>query len=69
MKHLINITFVLVVSVFFANVCMVGDVEDIIKTTKAHFATQNAGDAKAHMAHHMPNSSAFAPNGGLLIVN
>jgi len=69
MKHLINITFVLVVSVFFANVCMAGDVEDIIKTTKAHFATQNAGDAKAHMAHHMPNSSAFAPNGGLLIVN
>ena len=68
MKRLINIIFVLVVSLL-ANVCIAGDVEDIKKATKEHFATQNAGDAKAHMAHHMPNSSAFAPNGSLLIVN
>ena len=50
MKCLINIIFVLVVSVFLANVCIAGDVEDIKKATKEHFTAQNAGDAKAHMA-------------------
>ncbi len=68
MKHLIYIISLLVFGLFLADVSMAGDVEDIKKATMEHFATQNAGDAKAHMAHHMPYHTQFA-GGGLLIVS
>ncbi len=68
MKRLIYIISLLVFGLFLADVSMAGDVEDIKKATMEHFATQNAGDAKAHMAHHMPYHTQFA-GGGLLIVS
>ena len=68
MKRFSKIILFLVVSLFLANVSIAGDVEDIKKATMEHFATQNAGDAKAHIAHHMPYHTQFA-FGGLLIVS
>ena len=49
MKRLIYIISLLVFGLFLADVSMAGDVEDIKKATMEHFATQNAGDAKAHI--------------------
>lgn len=68
MKRLIYIISLLVFALFLADVSMAGDVEDIKKTTMEHLVTQNAGDAKAHIAHHMPYHTMFA-DGGLLIVS
>ena len=68
MKRFSNVILVLVVSLFLANVSIAGDVEDIKKATMEHFATQNAGDAKAHMAHHMPYHTQFGGGGNLLNV-
>jgi len=67
MKRFIYIISLLVVGLFLTNVSVAGDVDDIKKATMEHFATQNAGDAKAHMAHHMPYHTQFA-FGGLLTV-
>ncbi len=69
MKRFICLIAFLIVGLLLVNISMAGDVDDIKKATMEHFANQNAGDAKAHMAHHMPNSSAFPPGGGLLNVN
>lgn len=68
MKILTNAIIALVASPFLASMCMAGDVEDIIEITNEHFATQNAGDAKAHVAGHMPTISFFLANGGFLNV-
>ncbi|MFQ5652396.1 MAG: YybH family protein [bacterium] len=68
MKRFSTIILVLAASLFLANASMAGDVEDIKKATMEHFATQNAGDAKAHIAHHMPYHTQFA-GGGLLVVS
>jgi len=69
MKRYMNIISLLVFSLFLTNVSVAGDVEDVKKATMEHFATQNAGDAKAHIAHHMPYHTAFGPGGGLLNVS
>lgn len=68
MKRFYYIISILVFGLFLTNVAIAGDVEDIKKATLEHFATQNAGDAKAHMAHHMPYHTQFT-GGGLLIVS
>lgn len=68
MKRFYYIISILVFGLFLTNVSIAGDVEDIKKATLEHFATQNAGDAKAHMAHHMPYHTQFT-GGGLLIVS
>ena len=68
MKRFNYIISILVFGLFLTNVSIAGDVEDIKKATLEHFATQNAGDAKAHMAHHMPYHTQFT-GGGLLIVS
>ena len=68
MKRFIHIILLLVVGLFLTNVSFAGDVEDIKKSTMEHFATQNAGDAKAHIAHHMPYLTAFGGGGSLLNV-
>ncbi len=68
MKRFNYIISILVFGLFLTNVSIAGDVEDIKKATLEHFATQRAGDAKAHMAHHMPYHTQFA-GGGLLIVS
>lgn len=69
MKRYMNIISLLVFGLFLTNVSVAGDVEDVKKATIEHFATQNAGDAKAHINHHMPDNTAFGPGGGLLNVN
>ncbi len=68
MKRFINIILLLVVGLFLSNVSTAGDVEDIKKATLEHFATHRAGDAKAHIDHHMPYHTQFQ-DGGLLIVS
>lgn len=68
MKRFTYIISILVFGLFLTNVSIAGDVEDIKKATLEHFATQNAGDAKAHIAHHMPYHTQFI-GGGLLIVS
>ncbi len=68
MKRFTYIISILVFGLFLTNVSIAGDVEDIKKATLEHFATQSAGDAKAHIAHHMPYHTQFI-GGGLLIVS
>ena len=63
-----NYIISILIGLFLTNVSIAGDVEDIKKATREHFATQNAGDAKAHIAHHMPYHTQFI-GGGLLIVS
>ena len=45
------------------------DVADISSTMEGHFAAFKAGDATAHVAHHMAGHSSFDPDGGALAVN
>lgn len=40
--------------------------EEIMAATLEHFETLNAADAQAHVAHHMPDVTAFDALGGLL---
>ena len=68
MKRFIYIISFLVFGLVLTNISVAGDVEDIKKATIEHLATQNAGDAKAHIAHHMPYHTAFL-GGGLLNVS
>jgi ketosteroid isomerase-like protein len=68
LKRFTYIISILVFGLFLTNVSIAGDVEDIKKATLEHFATQSAGDAKAHIAHHMPYHTQFI-GGGLLIVS
>lgn len=42
------------------------DVEAIRAATVRHFETFNAGDAAAHVAHHLAPNTSFGPDGGLL---
>lgn len=48
---------------------MADDIADIKSTMEEHFVTINAGDAAAHIAHHMAGNSSFGPEGGALAVN
>jgi len=66
MKKLTFMLGLLFVLFIFAGTVNAGDVEDIKKATIEHFETQSAGDAKAHIAHHMPYHTQFI-GGGLLI--
>ena len=69
MKRYMNIISMLFFCLCLTNVSMAGDVEDVKKATIEHFAAQNAGDAKTHIDHHIPNNTAFGPGGGLLSVS
>ncbi len=42
------------------------DAEEIRKATRVHMATLNAGDAEAHIGHHLARHSAFRADGGRL---
>jgi ketosteroid isomerase-like protein len=68
MKQLIAITMFLLVGMFLTSVAAADDVDDIKKATLEHFATLNAGDAAAHVQHHMAGHSTFPGEGGLLEV-
>ncbi len=64
MKRLTFALTVLAVGVVFTPVATAQDVEAIKNATMEHFATQAAGDAAAHVRHHMVGHTAFAPGGG-----
>ena len=66
MKRLTCALTVLAVGVVFTPVATAQDVEAIKNATMEHFATQAAGDAAAHVRHHMLGHTAFAPDGGHL---
>ncbi len=66
MKRLTSALTVLAVGVVFTPVATAQDVEAIKNATMEHFATQAAGDAAAHVRHHMLGHTAFAPDGGRL---
>ncbi len=68
MKRLIAAVTVLVVGAVLTPVARAQDVEEITKATLEHFAALNAGDADAHVQHHLPEVSFFDPEGGLLEV-
>ena len=68
MKRLIAVVTVLVVGAVLTPVARAQDVEEIAKATLEHFAALNAGDADAHVQHHLPEVSLFDPEGGLLEV-
>jgi ketosteroid isomerase-like protein len=68
MKRLIAAVTVLVVGAVLSPAAMAQDVEEITDATLEHFAALNAGDADAHVQHHLPEVSSFDPDGGLLEV-
>ena len=69
MKKLILIFMKLGWVVLLTTIAEAGDVEDIKKATLEHFVTFNAGNAAAHVDHHLQGHSEFGPDGGLLNVN
>ena len=68
MKRLIAAVTVLVVGAVLSPAAIAQDVEEITKATLEHFAALNAGDADAHVQHHLPEVSSFDFEGGLLEV-
>ena len=69
MKKFIPITMIFGWVVILTTVARAGDVEDIKKATLEHFATLNAGNAAAHIEHHLGGHTTFAQIGGLLQVD
>ncbi len=66
MKRLVSTLAVLAVGVVLTPVATAQDLDAIRKETLEHFVALNAGDAAAHVQHHMPQASSFGPAGGLL---
>jgi hypothetical protein len=66
MKLLIPTLMVIVYSVALTTQATAGDVEDVKAATLEHFATLNAGNARAHVQHHMAGHSTYDALGGLL---
>ena len=69
MKKLIPITMIFGLVVILTTVAKAGDVEDIKKATLEHFVTFNAGNAAAHIEHHLRGHTGYGPDGGLLEEN
>ena len=69
MKLLIPTLMVIVCSMALTTQTTAGDVEDVRAATMEHFATLNAGNALAHVQHHMAGHSTYDALGGLLEVS
>ncbi len=66
MKRLTAVLMVFVPSMVLTSAAAAQDVEAIKAATLEHFAAFNAGDAAAHVRHHLPEWTGFEPDGGLL---
>ncbi len=66
MKRLTSALTILAVGMVMTSVATAQDVDAIKQATLEHFATLTAGNAAAHVAHHMPAVSSFDADGGLL---
>ncbi len=66
MKRLTSALTILAVGMVMTSVATAQDVDAIKQATLEHFATLTAGNAAAHVAHHMPAVSSFGADGGLL---
>lgn len=66
MKRFFAAPMLLLAGMFLTGVAAAQDVEAIKAATLQHFATLNAGDAAAHIQHHLPEHTTFSGDGGLL---
>ena len=69
MKLLIPTLMVIVSCVALSPLATAGDADDVKAATLEHFATLNAGNARAHVQHHMAGHSTYDAGGGLLEVS
>ena len=69
MKQLIATLIVIAISLALNTTAVAGDVDDVKAATLEHFATLNAGNARAHVQHHMAGHSTYDAGGGLLEVS
>ncbi len=69
MKQLIAMLIVIAISLALNNTAVAGDADDVKAATLEHFATLNAGNARAHVQHHMAGHSTYNAGGGLLEVS
>ena len=68
MRKVIAVLSVVACGILVAAASVADDVADIKSTMEKHFVTFKAGDTAGHVAHHMAGHSAFAPDGGPLVV-
>ncbi len=66
MKRMAVVLTVMMGCLLLTTIALADDVDDIKAATMKHFTAFNAGDAAAHVRHHLAENTGFPPEGGLL---